>query len=174
MKSVRAVTGGGVSSCALSRKEKSAQISAHYYERKTEQPMKVLYTAEATVHGGRGGEARSSDGNLIVKLSPPKEMGGSGEGTNPEQLFAVGYAACFQSALMRVAQREHLDASQSTITSRVGIGPNGQGGFGLEVELRVSIPGVDAATGKKLLELAHQVCPYPNATRGNIPVKLTF
>ncbi len=113
--------------------------------------MKVLYTAEATVHGGRAGEARSSDGNLIVKLSPPKEMGGSGEGTNPEQLFAVGYTACFQSALMRVAQREHVDASQSAITSRVGIGPNGQGGFGLEVELRVSIPGVDTATGEKLL-----------------------
>jgi Ohr subfamily peroxiredoxin len=136
--------------------------------------MKVLYTAEATVHGGREGEARSSDGNLIVKLRPPKEMGGSGEGTNPEQLFAVGYAACFQSALMRVAQRDHVDASQSTITSRVGIGPNGQGGFGLEVELRVSLPGVDTATGEKLLELAHQVCPYSNATRGNIPVKLTF
>jgi osmotically inducible protein OsmC len=139
-----------------------------------EQYMKVLYTAEATVHGGREGEARSSDGNLIVRLSPPKEMGGPGEGTNPEQLFAVGYAACFQSALIRVAQREQMDASQSTITSRVGIGPNGQGGFGLEVELRVSLPGVDTATGEKLLELAHQVCPYSNATRGNIPVKLTF
>ena len=101
-------------------------------------------------------------------------MRGSGEGTNPEQLFAVGYAACFQSALMRVAQREQVDASQSTITSRVGIGPNGQGGFGLEVELRVSLPGVERAIGEKLLELAHQVCPYSNATRGNIPVTLTF
>ena len=136
--------------------------------------MKVLYTAEATVHGGRGGEAHSSDGKLVVKLSPPTEMGGTGEGTNPEQLFAVGYAACFQSALIRVAQREHVDASESTIVSRVGIGPNGQGGFGLEVELRVSLPGVDTATGEKLLELAHQVCPYSNATRGNIPVKLTL
>lgn len=136
--------------------------------------MKVLYTAEATVHGGRAGEARSSDGNLVVKLSPPKEMGGAGEGTNPEQLFAVGYAACFQSALMRVAQREHVDASQSSITSKVGIGPNGQGGFSLEVELSVSIPGIDATTGEKLLAMAHEVCPYSNATRGNIPVKLTF
>lgn len=136
--------------------------------------MKVFYTAEATVHDGREGEARSSDGNLIVKLSPPKEMGGSGQGTNPEQLFALGYAACFQSALMRVAHREQVDARQSTITSRVGIGPNGQGGFGLEVELRVSLPGVDAAIGEKLLGLAHQVCPYSNATRGNIPVTLTF
>ncbi len=136
--------------------------------------MKILYTAEATVHGGRAGEARSSDGKLVVKLSPPTEMGGSGEGTNPEQLFAVGYAACFQSVLMRVAQREQVDASQSAITSKVGIGPNGQGGFGLEVELIVSIPGVDTATGTKILELAHEVCPYSNATRGNIPVKLTF
>ncbi len=136
--------------------------------------MKILYTAEATVHGGRAGEARSSDGNLVVKLSPPKEMGGSGEGTNPEQLFAVGYAACFQSALIRVAQREHVDASQSSITSKVGIGPDGHGGFGLEVELRLFLPGVDTATGEKLLELAHQVCPYSNATRGNIPVKLVF
>jgi len=137
--------------------------------------MKALYTAEATVHGGREGEARSSDGNLVVKLSPPKEMGGpGGEGTNPEQLFAVGYAACFQSALMRVAQRQHVDASQSTITSKVGIGPNGAGGFSLEVELHVSIPGIEQATGEQLIELAHQVCPYSNATRGNIPVTLTF
>jgi osmotically inducible protein OsmC len=139
-----------------------------------EQGMKVLYTAEATVHGGRQGEGSSSDGKLVVKLSSPKEMGGSGEGTNPEQLFAVGYAACFQSALALVAQREHLDASQSTITSKVGIGPDGRGGFGLEVELHVSIPGMDAATGKNLLERTHQVCPYSNATRGNIPVTLTF
>jgi osmotically inducible protein OsmC len=145
-----------------------------YLKRKRHKHMKILYTAEATVHGGRQGEARSSDGNLVVKLNPPKEMGGSGEGTNPEQLFAVGYAACFQSALMRVAQRENVDASQSSITAKVGIGPNGQGGFGLEVELSVSIPGVDATTGQKLLELAHEVCPYSNATRGNIPVKLTF
>ena len=137
--------------------------------------MKILYTAKATVRGGRNGQGQSSDGRLQVHLSVPKEMGGDGgQGTNPEQLFAVGYAACFQSALMRVAQRDHVDASQSTITSRVGIGPNGQGGFGLEVELRVSLPGVDTATGEKLLELAHQVCPYSNATRGNIPVKLTF
>lgn len=138
--------------------------------------MKILYTAEATVHGGREGEGRTSDGKLVVKLRTPKElgMGGSGEGTNPEQLFAVGYAACFQSALTLVAQRERVDASQSTITSRVGLGANGQGGFGLEVELLVSIPGVDVGTGEKLLDLTHQVCPYSNATRGNIPVKLTL
>ena len=98
--------------------------------------MKVLYTAEATVQGGREGHARSSDGNLEVDLRAPKEMGGTGgQGTNPEQLFAAGYAACFQSALMQVARRQKLDASQSTIVSQVGIGPNGSGGFGLEVAL---------------------------------------
>ena len=137
--------------------------------------MKILYTAEATVQGGREGQARSSDGNLVVNLSVPKEMGGSGgQGTNPEQLFAAGYAACFQSALMRIARRQQVDASQSTIIAKVGIGPIGEGRFGLEVELHVAIPGVDKATGEKLVELAHQVCPYSNATRGNIPVKLTF
>lgn len=136
--------------------------------------MKILYTAEATVHGGREGEGRTSDGNLVVNLAVPKEMGGEGGGTNPEQLFAVGYAACFQSALMMVARRQHVDASQSAITSRVGIGPTGEGGFALEVELHVSIPGIDKATGEKLVEQAHQVCPYSNATRGNIPVKLFF
>jgi lipoyl-dependent peroxiredoxin len=137
--------------------------------------MKILYTAEATVEGGREGQARSSDGNLVVNLSIPKEMGGpGGTGTNPEQLFATGYAACFQSALMQVARRQHVDASASTITARVGIGPTGSGGFGLEVALHVSIPNIDKATGEHLLELAHQVCPYSNATRGNIPVELTF
>ena len=137
--------------------------------------MKILYTAEARVQGGREGHARSSDGKLEVNLSTPKEMGGSGgQGTNPEQLFAAGYAACFQSALMLVARRQSADASQSVITSRVGIGPTGTGGFGLEVELHVFIPGVDRATGEQLLEAAHQVCPYSNATRGNIPVTLVF
>ncbi|HEX6555844.1 MAG TPA: organic hydroperoxide resistance protein [Ktedonobacteraceae bacterium] len=135
--------------------------------------MKILYTAEVTVHGGREGEAQSSDGHLIVHLSLPKELGGEGDqGTNPEQLFAAGYAACFQSALMQVARRQHVDAGPSTITAKVGIGPTGGGGFGLEVELHISIPDVDKATGEKLVELAHQVCPYSNATRGNIPVKL--
>jgi lipoyl-dependent peroxiredoxin len=136
--------------------------------------MKILYTAEATVHGGREGEAHTSDGKLTVNLSIPKEMGGEGNGTNPEQLFAVGYAACFQSALMTVARRQHVDASQSAINSKVGIGPNGEGGFSLEVELHVSIPGLDKEAGEKLVEQAHQVCPYSNATRGNIPVRLFF
>ena len=135
--------------------------------------MKVFYTAEATVQGGREGKARSSDGNLEVNLSSPKEMGGAGgQGTNPEQLFAAGYAACFQSALMVVARRQHVDAGESTITARVGIGAIAGGAYGLEVELHVFIPRVDKATGEKLIELAHQVCPYSNATRGNITVKL--
>jgi osmotically inducible protein OsmC len=143
--------------------------------KKVEKQMKILYTAEATVQGGREGHGRSSDGALDVNLNTPSAMGGSGgAGTNPEQLFAVGYAACFQSALMRVASRQHVDASQSVITSKVGIGPNGEGGFGLTVDLHISIPGVDKATGEKLVELAHQVCPYSNATRGNIPVNLSF
>ncbi|HZR41796.1 MAG TPA: organic hydroperoxide resistance protein [Ktedonobacteraceae bacterium] len=138
--------------------------------------MKILYTAEVTVQGGRQGQAQSSDGNLMLNLSTPKEMGGPGAPgtTNPEQLFAAGYAACFQSALMVIARRQHVDASQSTVTAKVGIGPNGEGGYGLEVELHVAIPDMDEATGQKLVELAHQVCPYSNATRGNIPVKLTF
>jgi Ohr subfamily peroxiredoxin len=135
--------------------------------------MKILYTAEVSVNGGREGKATSSDGNLTVTLNVPQEMGGpGGSGTNPEQLFAAGYAACFQSALMTVARREHVDASQSTVTARVGIGPNGKGGFGLEVELRVQLPGIDRPEGEKLVTLAHQVCPYSNATRGNIPVQL--
>jgi Ohr subfamily peroxiredoxin len=137
--------------------------------------MKTLYTAEATVQGGREGEARTSDGNLVVNLSVPKEMGGpGGQGTNPEQLFAIGYAACFQSALMGAARRQHVDASQSTIVSKVGIGPIGEGAFGLNVELHISIPGLDQEAGEKLVELAHKICPYSNATRGNIPVTLVF
>ena len=135
--------------------------------------MKILYTAEATVTGGREGHARSSDGNLDVTLHVPQAMGGSGgAGTNPEQLFAAGYAACFQSALITAARRQHVEASKSVITSKVGIGPTGKGGFGLEVELDVQLPDVDRATGEKLVKLAHEVCPYSNATRGNIPVRL--
>ena len=135
--------------------------------------MKILYTAEATVTGGREGHVKSSDGNLDVALHVPQSMGGTGgAGTNPEQLFAAGYAACFQSALMTAARRKHVEASESVITSKVGIGPNGKGGFGLEVELDVHLPGVERVEGEKLVKLAHEVCPYSNATRGNIPVRL--
>ncbi len=135
--------------------------------------MKILYTAEATATGGREGHVQSSDGNLDVTLHVPQAMGGTaGAGTNPEQLFAAGYAACFQSALMTAARRKHIEASESVITSKVGIGPNGKGGFGLEVELDVQLPDVERTEGEKLVKLAHEVCPYSNATRGNIPVRL--
>lgn len=136
------------------------------------QNIDVLYTAVATAENGRDGRVASHDGNLDVVVNPPKEMGGSGAGTNPEQLFAAGYSACFQGALGVVARREKADISGSTVTASVGIGKTEAGGFGLEVAITASIPNVDEATAKALLEKAHQVCPYSNATRGNIKVEL--
>ncbi|MEL3944935.1 organic hydroperoxide resistance protein [Streptomyces sp. LNU-CPARS28] len=136
------------------------------------QNIDVKYTAVATAENGRDGRVASDDGKLDVVVNPPKEMGGSGAGTNPEQLFAAGYSACFQGALGVVARREKADISGSTVTAKVGIGANGEGGFGLEVELVASIPNVDAATAQSLVEKAHEVCPYSNATRGNIKVDL--
>ncbi|MEU2558353.1 organic hydroperoxide resistance protein [Streptomyces longispororuber] len=136
------------------------------------QKIDVKYTAVATAENGRDGRVASDDGKLDVVVNPPKEMGGSGAGTNPEQLFAAGYSACFQGALGVVARREKADISGSTVTAKVGIGQNETGGFGLEVELVASIPNVDAATAQSLIEQAHQVCPYSNATRGNIKVDL--
>lgn len=137
---------------------------------------KVLYTAEATVTGGRSGHGRTSDGRLDVDLSTPPEMGGSeSSGTNPEQLFAIGYAACFQSALIGIARRSALSVDDSTITARVGIGPMGEGRMGLAVELVVHLPSVpDRARAEDLVAQAHQRCPYSNATRGNIDVTLTI
>ena len=136
--------------------------------------MNIAYTAEALATGdSRDGRGRTSDGKLDVTLAVPVEMGGTGEGTNPEQLFAVGYAACFHSALRVVARRQKADVTDSTVAAKVGIGSNGQGGFGLAVELEVSLPAVDAETAQALVEAAHQVCPYSNATRGNIEVKLS-
>jgi Ohr subfamily peroxiredoxin len=132
-----------------------------------------LYTAEAIAVGGREGHARSSDGVLDVDLRPPVEMGGPGGATNPEQLFAAGYAACFQSALGVVARRRKVDTTKSTVESRVTIGTIGGGGFGLAVALEVHIPDVDEPTAHSLVEEAHQVCPYSNATRGNIEVLLS-
>ncbi|MFJ1746404.1 organic hydroperoxide resistance protein [Streptomyces sp. NPDC088116] len=137
------------------------------------QQVDVLYTAVATAENGRDGRVSSDDGNLDVVVNPPKSMGGSGNGTNPEQLFAAGYSACFQSALGVVARQQKADISGSTVTATVGIGKLADGGFGLEVELTTSIPNVDEATAKELVEKAHQVCPYSNATRGNIKVELT-
>jgi Ohr subfamily peroxiredoxin len=136
--------------------------------------QKVLYTAEAVVEGGRQGHGRTADGRLEVDLSVPTEMSGDGgPGTNPEELFAVGYAACFQSALLGVARGHHLDASQSQITSRVGIGPTGHGGFGLAVSLDLHAPNLTAAAAADLMTRAHERCPYSVATRGNIEVTLT-
>jgi Ohr subfamily peroxiredoxin len=136
--------------------------------------MKILYTAEASVEGGRDGHGRTSDGRLEVDLAVPEGMGGKGgAGTNPEQLFAVGYAACFQSALFSVANGRKLDASDSRIASKVGIGPSGHGGFGLEVALDLHAPHLSPAEAADVMARAHEVCPYSNATRGNIEVTLT-
>jgi Ohr subfamily peroxiredoxin len=135
--------------------------------------LKVLYTAVATADGGRaGGRVVSSDGNLDLPISPPKELGGEGEGTNPEQLFAGGYAACFHSAVMIVARRMKQDPTDSTVTAHVDFGTIGNGAFGLGVQLHVELPNVDADQREALVEKAHKVCPYSNATRGNIDVRL--
>ncbi len=133
---------------------------------------KRLYTARATAIGGRAGHVVSDDGILDVDLRPPKEMGGPGGATNPEQLFAAGYAACFQSALGVVGRRQGADTSQSRVEADVTIGPVHGGAYGLAVMIRVTIPGVDPVTARSLAEAAHQVCPYSNATRGNIDVTL--
>jgi lipoyl-dependent peroxiredoxin len=142
------------------------------------QLTKVLYTARATAEGGREGHTASDDGRLDVKLSMPPEMGGPAEGvgTNPEQLFAAGYSSCFHSALKLVARRMKLDADDSTVTAAVGIGPaEGMLGYGLQVELTVALPKVpDREQGQQLVDTAHQVCPYSNATRGNVDVTLTL
>jgi lipoyl-dependent peroxiredoxin len=136
---------------------------------------RVLYTAEATVTGGRAdGHGRTSDGALDVHLRAPTEMGGDGGGTNPEQLFAVGYAACFESALGVVGRREHAEVSDVSIDSRVSLLPTEERGFNLAVELDVTLPQVqDPDEAARIVAAAHQVCPYSNATRGNIDVKLT-
>jgi osmotically inducible protein OsmC len=136
---------------------------------------KVLYTAEATVTGGRAnGHGRTSDGVLDVQLRPPKEMGGEETGTNPEQLFAVGYAACFESALGAVGRRERVEVGDVSIDSRVSLLPTEDRGFKLAVELDVTLPQVqDPEQAARIVSAAHQVCPYSNATRGNIEVKLT-
>ena len=138
-------------------------------------PVSILYTAEATAWGGREGRAATDDGNLDVQLVLPKELGGpGGAGTNPEQLFAAGFAGCFHSALKLVARGQGVDVRESAVTAKVGIGPNESGGFGLAVALEAELPGVDAATAQGLLDAAHQVCPYSNATRGNVDVTLTL
>jgi Ohr subfamily peroxiredoxin len=134
-----------------------------------------LYTAEAVVTGGRAeGHGRTSDGELDVDLRLPSEMGGEGDGTNPEQLFAIGYAACFEGALGVIGRRERVEVGDVSITSRVSLLPNEQKGFDLAVTLDVTLPQVsDPAEAGRIVASAHQVCPYSNATRGNIDVSLT-
>lgn len=136
---------------------------------------KVLYTAEASVTGGRAnGHGKTTDGVLEVDLRLPLEMGGEGGGTNPEQLFAVGYAACFEGALGVVARRQKVDADDAVIDSKVNLTPNGEGGFQLSVALDVTLPSItDGDVAAEVVRAAHQVCPYSNATRGNIEVALT-
>ena len=133
---------------------------------------KILYTAKAHVTGGRDGHGRTSDGELDVNLRRPKDMGGDGGGTNPEELFAVGYAACFESAIAGVARRGHLDAGEVSIDSSVSLLPTGDVGLKLAVTLDVSLPSIERTAAVELVRGAHQVCPYSNATRGNIDVEL--
>jgi Ohr subfamily peroxiredoxin len=137
--------------------------------------VNVLYTTQAKAHGGRDGEAATLDGSLSVKLSTPKELGGGGgPGNNPEQLFAAGYAACFLGAMKFVASQGGPKVpADAAVTSTVGIGPRSEGGFGIEVSLAVALPGLDHAAAEDLVHKAHQVCPYSNATRGNVDVKLS-
>ncbi|HSK26114.1 MAG TPA: organic hydroperoxide resistance protein [Jiangellales bacterium] len=132
---------------------------------------RVLYTARATAAGGRDGRTRTDDGVLDVAVATPPELGGPGGGTNPEQLFAAGYASCFHSALLIVAGKAGVDAAGSTVTAEVGIGPVGRV-FGLAVTLSVHLPGVAEHIAAELLDAAHAVCPYSNATQGNIPVRI--
>ena len=135
--------------------------------------METIYQAKATATGGREGRVSSSDGVLDFKVEIPKEMGGRGGAfTNPEQLFAAGYAACFDSALNLVARTQKIRLQNTETTAIVGIGKTETGGFGLDVDIEVKIPEIDRELAQKLIEQAHQVCPYSNATRGNIRVDI--
>ena len=136
--------------------------------------MDVLYTAEALATGdGRNGHVATSDGQLDADVRVPKEMGGAGDALNPELLFAAGYAACFHSALQMVARSKKIDVTDSAVGGQVQIHPTDAGGFSLSVVLEVVLPGVERDVAQELADAAHQVCPYSNATRGNIPVEIT-
>ena len=137
-------------------------------------PREILYTAEATAdEGAREGHVRTSDGKLDLKLSRPVTFRGKGgEGTNPEQLFAAGYSACFASALARMGRENRKSTKGSTVTARVGIGPLDDRSFGLDVELAVSLPELEREEAEELAHMAHEVCPYSNATRGSLDVRI--
>ena len=136
--------------------------------------VQVLYTTKATATGGRDGSARTADGSFEVKLATPKELGGAGgPGNNPEQLFAAGYSACFIGAMKFVAgQGGPKVPADTTVTATVGIGPRSEGGFGLDIQLDIALPGLARADAETLVQKAHMVCPYSNATRNNVPVRL--
>ncbi len=135
--------------------------------------MKILYTAKATATGGRDGHVQSADGSLNIDVRVPKEMGGAGGNyANPEILFAAGYSACFDSALNLIIRMEKIETGTTSVTAEVSLGKNENHVYGLAVTLEVEVPGVDRAVAESLVQKAHQVCPYSNATRGNIDVKL--
>lgn len=135
---------------------------------------KILYTAHAKVAGGRNGHVKSDDGRIDMDLRLPKEMGGTGEGSNPEQLFAAGYAACFEGAVRHVAGQRKIKVDDASVAGSVGIGPREGSGFAIQAKLEVSLPGVDEATAKDIVKTAHeQICPYSHATRGNIDVEIS-
>jgi lipoyl-dependent peroxiredoxin len=138
-------------------------------------PVDVKYRTSAKATGGRDGQSGTLDGNFAVKMSTPKELGGAGsEGVNPEQLFATGYAACFLGAMKAVSGKVGTKVpDDTTVTSTVGIGPRSEGGFGLDIALEISLPGVPKEEAQKLVDTAHQVCPYSNATRNNVDVRLS-
>jgi Ohr subfamily peroxiredoxin len=138
-------------------------------------PVDVKYRTQATATGGRDGQAATADGRFAVNLSTPKELGGAGgDGTNPEQLFAAGYSACFIGALkVAGAQLKLKVPAETRVTATIGIGPRSEGGFGVTADLNVELPGLDRADAEKLVATAHQICPYSNATRNNLDVGLT-
>ena len=135
----------------------------------------AIYKTKATATGGRDGATRSEDGSVDVKLVVPKEMGGpGGEGANPEKLFAAGYSACFLGAMKAVSGKEGVRVPpDATVTAEIGFGPRDEGGYGITADLTVNLPGVDRADAERLMRAAHEVCPYSNATRGNVDVGLT-
>lgn len=136
--------------------------------------MEALYVAEALSTGpGRNGHVRTSDGRLDTAMAMPTELGGSGEGLNPELLFAAGYAACYHNALQRVARERGITLDDTSVGARVGMNRLPEGGFTLEVELEVTVPHLPHSAAQELADVAHEVCPYSNATRGNIPVRIS-